>query len=152
MAKLHPYGSLLHSVFDVIMSGAKKNQPPLMKTKTHHFHSTPSKSIRTFFQPLNNPISPKNPNTESPNKLPRQTSTSWTSSQSSSSSSTNVAEVKKRISLLKKTPSEFDPSSVAWWKKGEPVPFLFLSLAFDMIKEEKGRKRCRILVVMFSGQ
>lgn len=40
---------------------------------------------------------------------------------------------------MKKTPSEFDHSSVAWWKKGEPVPFLFLSLAFDMIKEEKGR-------------
>lgn len=55
------------------------------------------------------------------------------------SSQEKIAELKKKISLLKKKPGDFDPSSIACWEKGEPVPFLFLGLAFDMISEESGR-------------
>ncbi|XP_028776240.1 DNA ligase 1-like [Neltuma alba] len=50
-----------------------------------------------------------------------------------------ITELKKKVSLLKKKPADFDPSSISCWDKGEPVPFLFLSLAFDMISEETGR-------------
>ncbi|XP_019453929.1 PREDICTED: DNA ligase 1-like [Lupinus angustifolius] len=55
------------------------------------------------------------------------------------SSQEKIAELKKLAPLLKKKPSEFNPSSVATWEKGDPVPFLFLSLAFDMISKETGR-------------
>ena len=50
-----------------------------------------------------------------------------------------IAELKKNVPLLKKKPGSFDPSLVACWEKGEPVPFLFLSLALDMIADETGR-------------
>ncbi|KAK4286411.1 hypothetical protein QN277_002970 [Acacia crassicarpa] len=50
-----------------------------------------------------------------------------------------ITELKKKVSLLKKKPADFDPSSISCWDKGEPVPFLFLCLAFDMISDESGR-------------
>lgn len=55
------------------------------------------------------------------------------------SSQDKTAELKKKISLLKKKPGDFDPSSISCWDKGEPVPFLFLALTFDMIAAETGR-------------
>ncbi|KAI5409879.1 hypothetical protein KIW84_055364 [Lathyrus oleraceus] len=47
--------------------------------------------------------------------------------------------MKERVPQLKKKPSSFAPSEVACWKKDKPVPFLLLSLAFDMIDAESGR-------------
>ncbi|XP_042505747.1 DNA ligase 1 isoform X1 [Macadamia integrifolia] len=44
-----------------------------------------------------------------------------------------------RIAQLKKKSSDFTPKSAAYWKDGEPVPFLFLARAFDFIGQEKGR-------------
>ncbi|KAK6246843.1 hypothetical protein QUC31_018408 [Theobroma cacao] len=49
------------------------------------------------------------------------------------------AELKGKIGSLKKKPADFDPKMVACWEKGERVPFLFLSLAFDLISNETGR-------------
>lgn len=40
---------------------------------------------------------------------------------------------------LKKKGSEFDPTAAAYWKPGEPVPFLFLARALDLISNESGR-------------
>uniref|UniRef100_J3N3L6 DNA ligase n=2 Tax=Oryza brachyantha TaxID=4533 RepID=J3N3L6_ORYBR len=40
---------------------------------------------------------------------------------------------------LKKKGSEFDPMAAAYWKPGEPVPFLFLARALDLISNESGR-------------
>ncbi|XVE79821.1 hypothetical protein DITRI_Ditri14bG0087200 [Diplodiscus trichospermus] len=48
-------------------------------------------------------------------------------------------ELKGKIGVLKKKPADFDPKMVAGWEKGERVPFLFLSLAFDLISNETGR-------------
>lgn len=46
----------------------------------------------------------------------------------------------KNITLeLKKKGSEFDPMAAAFWKPGEPVPFLFLARALDLISNESGR-------------
>ncbi|TXG73777.1 hypothetical protein EZV62_002356 [Acer yangbiense] len=50
-----------------------------------------------------------------------------------------IAELKSNIALLKKKGSEFDPKMVACWEKGDKVPFIFLSLALDMISNESGR-------------
>jgi DNA ligase-1 len=40
---------------------------------------------------------------------------------------------------LRKKGSEFDPMAAAYWKPGEPVPFLFLARALDLISNESGR-------------
>ncbi|KHN21074.1 DNA ligase 1 [Glycine soja] len=58
---------------------------------------------------------------------------------SSSFSQEKTAELKKQAPQLKKKPSDFDPASISAWEKGQPVPFLFLCLAFDMISQESGR-------------
>nr|DAD48810.1 TPA_asm: hypothetical protein HUJ06_018747 [Nelumbo nucifera] len=47
--------------------------------------------------------------------------------------------VEERIGKLKKKAADFDPKSAAFWKDGEPVPFLFVARAFDMIANETGR-------------
>lgn len=50
-----------------------------------------------------------------------------------------IAELKSKILLLKKKAGDFDPKMVACWERGERVPFIFLSLVFDMISNETGR-------------
>jgi DNA ligase-1 len=40
---------------------------------------------------------------------------------------------------LKKKGGDFDPAAAAYWKPGEPVPFLFLARALDPIPNESGR-------------
>ncbi|KAJ4725014.1 DNA ligase [Melia azedarach] len=50
-----------------------------------------------------------------------------------------IAELKSEIVLLKKKAGDFDPKMVACWERGERVPFIFLSLVFDMISNETGR-------------
>lgn len=53
---------------------------------------------------------------------------------------TDSPKTEKNITLeLKKKGSEFDPMAVAYWKPGEPVPFLFLARALDLISNESGR-------------
>ncbi|KAG7599912.1 Ribonuclease H domain [Arabidopsis suecica] len=60
-------------------------------------------------------------------------------SDSAKPKSDRVTELKSKIGLLKKKPADFDPSKVSCWDKGERVPFLFLSLAFDLIAVESSR-------------
>lgn len=60
-------------------------------------------------------------------------------SDSAKPKSDRVTELKSKIGLLKKKPADFDPSKVSCWDKGERVPFMFLSLAFDLIALESGR-------------
>jgi DNA ligase-1 len=48
-------------------------------------------------------------------------------------------ELKSKIVLLKKKAGDFKPEMVANWEKGERVPFIFVSLAFDLIANETGR-------------
>ncbi|KHN38707.1 DNA ligase 1, partial [Glycine soja] len=50
-----------------------------------------------------------------------------------------TAELKKQVPQLKKKPSDFDPASITAWEKGQPVPFLFLCLVFDIISQESKR-------------
>lgn len=50
-----------------------------------------------------------------------------------------VSELKSKIGELKKKAGDFDPKLVACWNQGERVPFLFLSLVFDLIANETGR-------------
>jgi len=49
------------------------------------------------------------------------------------------SEEKNTTLELKKKGSEFDPMVAAYWKPGEPVPFLFLARALDLISNESGR-------------
>ncbi|CAK7332181.1 unnamed protein product [Dovyalis caffra] len=49
------------------------------------------------------------------------------------------AELKNKIVSLKKKAGDFKPEMVASWEKGERVPFMFVSLAFDLIANESGR-------------
>ncbi|CAE5959716.1 unnamed protein product [Arabidopsis arenosa] len=60
-------------------------------------------------------------------------------SDSAKPKSDRVTELKSKIGLLKKKPGDFDPSKVSCWDKGERVPFMFLSLVFDLIAVENGR-------------
>ncbi|GAB4842935.1 tRNA ligase [Ancistrocladus abbreviatus] len=48
-------------------------------------------------------------------------------------------DVDASILQLRKKAADFDPKSVAWWKDGERVPFLFVAKAFDLIAKETGR-------------
>ncbi|KAH7664696.1 DNA ligase ATP-dependent protein [Dioscorea alata] len=48
-------------------------------------------------------------------------------------------EPKNSILELKKKGHDFNPKAVASWKDGEPVPFLFLARALDLISNESGR-------------
>ncbi|CAN1171785.1 DNA ligase 1 [Linum perenne] len=50
-----------------------------------------------------------------------------------------LEELKGKIGELKKKAKDFDPRKVACWDKGEKIPFIFVSLAFDMIANESGR-------------
>ncbi|XXG45927.1 hypothetical protein AAC387_Pa02g0886 [Persea americana] len=47
--------------------------------------------------------------------------------------------INDKIASLRKKPIEFNPHSAAFWKDGEPVPFLFLARALDLISRERGR-------------
>ncbi|PKU64573.1 DNA ligase 1 [Dendrobium catenatum] len=40
---------------------------------------------------------------------------------------------------LRKKGSDFDPKAAASWKDGDPVPFIFLARALDLISNESGR-------------
>ncbi|CAL0329057.1 unnamed protein product [Lupinus luteus] len=128
------------SAFDALMSGARaaaKKKPPNSTTSSRKKRKSPP-------PPTPAPASTLNPSSNS-KTLDSQDSVKHEPPQkklrnvSNSSSQEKNAELRKLAPLLKKKPSEFKPSSVATWEKGDPVPFLFLSLAFDMISKESGR-------------
>ncbi|KAG8644646.1 DNA ligase 1 [Manihot esculenta] len=50
-----------------------------------------------------------------------------------------IADLKSKIELLKKSPGDFDPKKVLSWEKGERVPFIFVCLGFELIEKESGR-------------
>ncbi|XP_061339911.1 DNA ligase 1-like [Gastrolobium bilobum] len=153
------------SAFDALMSGAraaasaaKKN--PLQPSSSPKKRKSPHPASIQNPNNLNPPDSEAVDESNKPRKSPHSTSIQNPSNLKTPESATveeskkpqetakleitkkpqeKIAELKKRVPQLKKKPSEFDPSSVACWEKGEPVPFLFLSLAFDMIAEETGR-------------
>ncbi|KAJ1376597.1 DNA ligase, ATP-dependent, N-terminal [Sesbania bispinosa] len=107
--------------------------------KTPETLQQPNKSpetVETVQQPNKSPET-----VQQPNKPPQETAKAEPPNKISKVSSSReiIAKLKERVPRLKKKPSEFDPSSVTCWEKGQPVPFLFLSLAFDMIAEETGR-------------
>ncbi|XP_024637551.2 DNA ligase 1 isoform X2 [Medicago truncatula] len=129
------------SAFDKLLSGArasKKKLPPPSSSKkrkapTPPPSSSPHKTLETVINPNNNLKTVQNPEEtvhEDPSSKIRNTS---------SSSNGIVAELKEKVPELKKKPENFDPSSVVCWEKNKPVPFLFLSLAFDLISKERGR-------------
>ncbi|KAI4322325.1 hypothetical protein L6164_022030 [Bauhinia variegata] len=139
------------SAFDALMSGAraaakKKPQPSSpKKRKSPDSSSTQDpKSIKTVdSSPLgttrlsSDPIqgTDTNTNTTHSENAPKLTS----ALRPVSSQEEKITHLKKNISQLKKKPGDFNPSLVACWKKDEPLPFLFLALAFDMIAQETGR-------------
>ncbi|KAJ1402455.1 Nucleic acid-binding, OB-fold [Sesbania bispinosa] len=104
------------------------NNPTYHRIPLKLFNSSTNhrKLLKTVQQP--NKPSQETAKAEPPNKISKV-----------SFSREIIAKLKERVPRLKKKPSEFDPSSVTCWEKGQPVPFLFLSLAFDMIAEETGR-------------
>ncbi|KAK7257652.1 hypothetical protein RIF29_31784 [Crotalaria pallida] len=135
------------SAFDALMSGARaaaaKNKkpppPPSSSSSSPKKRKSPPAPTPTPASTLN----PKNPETKtlenSHDSAAKPEPPSKIRNVSSNSSQQKIDELKELAPLLKKKPAEFKPSSVATWKKGDPVPFLFLSLAFDLISKESGR-------------
>ncbi|XP_058080214.1 DNA ligase 1-like [Magnolia sinica] len=109
------------TVSDVLMGAAraaaqKKPLPPSKKQKT---------------LPEKDPPKPPEP---SPPKAGPVAASAPLSKKSSPSVS-----VDDRIAALRNKASDFKPSSAAFWKDGDPVPFLFLARALDLIAGESGR-------------
>ncbi|CAJ1979233.1 unnamed protein product [Sphenostylis stenocarpa] len=155
------------SAFDAIMSGARaaakkesqsksrEPKPPSISKKRKSPQSTSSQNPKNLKSPsppttaeLEQAIKPEE--TVKPEKTVKPEETvelkeavkpePWkVGFLSSSSSNVKTVELKKQVPQLKKKPSSFDPASVTAWEKGQPVPFLFLALAFDMISQESGR-------------
>ncbi|OIV99308.1 hypothetical protein TanjilG_17118 [Lupinus angustifolius] len=128
------------SAFDALMSAARaaaKKKPPHSTTsspKKRKSPPPPTPAPASTLNPSSNPKTLDSQDSVKPEPPPKKLR-----NVSNSSSLEKNAELKKLAPLLKKKPSEFKPSSVATWEKGDPVPFLFLSLAFDMISKESGR-------------
>ncbi|TYH81048.1 hypothetical protein ES332_D03G172200v1 [Gossypium tomentosum] len=154
LSSLNPHSNMSTrpSAFDALMSNARRlagkksssSSSPTKKRKS--LDSSPTENPKTvgstevkhdpevstdgIGKPIND--SPK-PNLDEAKKPPDSKKVKV-----GSASERNV-EMKGKIRLLKKKPADFDPNMVACWEKGERVPFLFLSLAFDLISNETGR-------------
>ncbi|XP_012471616.1 DNA ligase 1 [Gossypium raimondii] len=111
-------------------SSPTENPNPLKTVGSAEVKHDPEVSSDGIGKPIND--SPK-PNLDEAKKPPDSKKVKV-----GSASERNV-EMKGKIRLLKKKPADFDPNMVACWEKGERVPFLFLSLAFDLISNETGR-------------
>ncbi|KAM7278174.1 hypothetical protein ACFE04_005308 [Oxalis oulophora] len=111
--------------------------------------STEAKNKRSTNTNNNNQPSPKKPKTLASPPPPLNPNSTTTDDKTKpilnnpsiikSNKSAKLAELKSKIHLLKNKPTDFDPNSVASWGKGDKVPFVFLSLVFDMISNESGR-------------
>ncbi|KAJ7947881.1 DNA ligase [Quillaja saponaria] len=156
------------SAFDALMSGARaaaKNKPQSSSPKKRKtLESKPSQNpnskppeITPLSSALDNDSVSQNPNLKAPHELVEakpviengdhlrnpdsieKGDVPTAKKMRTVSAQERTAQLKSKISELKKKPGDFDPSLVACWDKGERVPFLFLCLAFDMIAEETGR-------------
>jgi len=143
------------SAFDALMSGAraaaKKNsqskpqtpKPPSSPKKRKSSHSTSSQNPSNKSPKLPSPPTTFEPEEavkpEEAIKPEEGVKQEQRKVRQLSSSNGKTVELKKQVPLLKQKPSSFDPASVIAWEKGQPVPFLFLALTFDMISEETGR-------------
>ncbi|XP_016201551.1 DNA ligase 1 isoform X1 [Arachis ipaensis] len=125
------------SAFDALMSGARAAASAAAKKKKSEQSQQPTASSSKKRKPssstLPTPTSTLNPNVEPEKEGPTPTKTRHVSSSSA------LQELKKRVPQLTAKPSKFDPSSVACWEKGTPVPFSLLALALHMISLEPGR-------------
>ncbi|KAK7334629.1 hypothetical protein VNO80_26389 [Phaseolus coccineus] len=150
------------TAFDVMMNSQSKPQRPKFpsskKRKSPHSSSAAKKNSQSKRQ------TPKLPSTLKKSKSPHSTSSQNPSNNkfpspqavkpeevvkpeqgevchlsSSNSSNGKTVEMMKQVSLLEQEPSSFNPASVTAWEKGQPVPFLFLALAFDIISQKSER-------------
>ncbi|XP_028186713.1 DNA ligase 1-like isoform X3 [Glycine soja] len=122
------------SAFDALMSGARaaakkksQSQPSPKKRKTPSSQNPSNLKTLTPQEPA---VKPEE-HTVKPEPL--------NAPPVPSSSKEKTAELKKQVPQLKKKPSDFDPASITAWEKGQPVPFLFLCLVFDIISQESKR-------------
>ncbi|KAH1225348.1 DNA ligase 1 [Glycine max] len=122
------------SAFDALMSGARaaakkksQSQPSPKKRKTPPSQNPSNLKTLTPQEPA---VKPEE-HTVKPEPL--------NAPPVPSSSKEKTAELKKQVPQLKKKPSDFDPASITAWEKGQPVPFLFLCLVFDIISQESKR-------------
>ncbi|KAL6013374.1 hypothetical protein ACLOJK_003871, partial [Asimina triloba] len=112
------------TVADVLM-GAARAAAAQNKTQSQSQPHSPSKKQKT--QGPTDP--PKLPDPSPPKALPAP----------AKDSPSPPVSVDDRIASLRRKASEFKPSSAAFWKEGQPVPFLFLARALDLISSESGR-------------
>ncbi|KAH8499521.1 hypothetical protein H0E87_018128 [Populus deltoides] len=146
------------SAFDALMSNAraaasakKKTQPqPRLKSsspkkrKTLDHPQNPDKTLSSVQNPqtdeskklINTPDSSNEPKSE-PNS--RSDSLLKVNESNKLRVEDKNTELKGKIVLLKKKAGDFKPEMVTNWEKGERVPFIFVSLAFDLIANETGR-------------
>lgn len=146
------------SAFDALMSNAraaasakKKTQPQPQskssspkKRKTLDHPQNPDKTLNSVQNPqtdeskklINTPDSSNEPKSE-PNSRPD--SLLKVNESNKLRVEDKNTELKSKIVLLKKKAGDFKPEMMANWEKGERVPFIFVSLAFDLIANETGR-------------
>ncbi|KAJ6895155.1 hypothetical protein NC651_021599 [Populus alba x Populus x berolinensis] len=146
------------SAFDALMSNAraaasakKKTQPQPQskssspkKRKTLDHPQNPDKTLNSVQTPqtdeskklINTPDSSNEPKSE-PNSRPD--SLLKVNESNKLRVEDKNTELKSKIVLLKKKAGDFKPEMMANWEKGERVPFIFVSLAFDLIANETGR-------------
>ncbi|KAJ6670374.1 DNA LIGASE 1 [Salix viminalis] len=142
------------SAFDALMSNArasakKKTQPQPKsnspkKRKTLDHPQNPDKTLNSVQSPQTDE-SKKLINTSDSSNEPKSEPNSRSDSLLKVNQSKKLrvedknAGLKSKIVLLKKKAGDFKPEMVANWEKGERVPFIFVSLAFDLIANESGR-------------
>uniref|UniRef100_A0A0E0M923 DNA ligase n=1 Tax=Oryza punctata TaxID=4537 RepID=A0A0E0M923_ORYPU len=121
-----------------VAGGAKpetKEKPSPKKSKTLGAKSDTKSSAEGIEKEKRSP---------SPTKAKAQVSESQDKKKPSSPKKTKAmdapkSEEKDTTLELKKKGSEFNPMAAAYWSPGEPVPFLFLARALDLISNESGR-------------
>ncbi|PON66474.1 DNA ligase, ATP-dependent, N-terminal [Parasponia andersonii] len=153
------------SAFDALMSGARAAAAAKNKTNPHcsSSSSSPKKRKAPDSKPSQNPDSMPSDKPQSlpasenghaagiavgsqevaaealPSGAPAAAAKKVCAAAPGASVQERTAELKGKIGQLKRKSGDFDPKSVACWKEGERVPFLFLCLAFDLIANETGR-------------
>ncbi|XP_062015597.1 DNA ligase 1-like [Rosa rugosa] len=142
------------SAFDALMSGAraaaakKKPQPSSSpkKRKTLNPNSAPKENPQLLSKPEDAAPSPapeSKPETEKEDQEQSGNGVELAPTAKKVCAAAGVeertAQLASRIELLKKKALDFDPKLMANWDKGERVPFMFLSLVFNLISKESGR-------------
>ncbi|KAF5196292.1 Dna ligase [Thalictrum thalictroides] len=125
----------------------KPSSPKTVKKEDQLLDSegkTVQSKLKSPVKPKKESSSPKREKTEDQKsvQLKRKSPESAKSKESSSKlakKEVQATDIEEKIAQLKKKASDFKPKSAAFWKDGEPVPFLFLARAFDLIANESGR-------------